>query len=788
MKMILKRSVIFFLLVIFIWIAQTLFLSQAAKTGFNGWDDWGMLTTYEAFNGDDPKSFPAIAKFFGSPYLWSQAYNIGPLKNIFGLHQEYFRLLEYLMKSLAALSAGYLVYRFTKNRLFTSLTILFFIIFSSTAGPLSHIIFIGAYLTLILICFSVIFYAQSNKNPSRIFLSSLFFFIAILACPSRAYLIVPVPLFIELFSFCRSFKIIKFLKRFFIFYFPLVVLQIIMFLNGDRPHTAFTPHLDFISRIQQITSGNLYTLSLPFQAISNLFIDVAFIQEGLKVIQLYIGLTNHLLVGFLAMNFILLILSLALGLVFRGRKFIGFAIFLISLTILMELVFYLFGIRSLHSGLIAYVSVVKGVEPFQQSLNPSIFQASLGAFYFVLGVMVGWEWWRSKNKILQVTFLAWLWSILSEFLLYLTTHWYDFLARSFERYVITCSLGVVIFMAGIFVLSIQASTKIKNIRLTPLLFILISTLILLIIWKNYKLLDNYYLTWNEFNGYSAYWQDIMYQKFLEKVGSDNLRGGMLLYIDFNQGSKDTSFNQGSFVYPARFRLFYDSNGKLIRDVCKAVSSEIDTLKNAYSLQHEQRGFLMDSICINSSSLSYVKIFYPLNNFYAYKMEDKEFYNIKADVLEKIMQNEPAVIYSVEDQLNKEVVKAKGIYPDSFFYLVKRIWEKLVSFILIFPEAEIRYEIYLLDERFSELDYVANNKIYPKMEESSKRFAFQAGILTEELIRQNNPQEKKNFVIKFNRNLELLLKLRDIFPANSAYWLLLQDDINTLQILINQLSN
>lgn len=608
--------------VFFIWIAQSLFVFQATKSGFNGWDDWGLVFAYDAFRASDLKNFPKLAEFIGTPYILSEIYNIGPLRDIFGFHQTTIKYIEILFKALAGLAAAFLVFKLTSNKLFAILTTFFFIVFPSTAGPLSHIIFIGAYLTIIFMCFSIL-------NSKKIYLSSLFFFLAILTCPSRAYLIIPVPLFIELAHLIKSFKPSKLVKRLFIFYFPLLLFQILLLLNGDRPQQAFVPHLEMLARFKQVTSGNLYTLSLPFQAVSTLFIDLNLLQ---KIIN------GQLITGFITINLILAALSFSLGLVIKGKRFISFTFKLLGLTVLLEAIFYLIANSSLHNGYITYINYTIG-DNYSQTLSPSIFQASLGGFYFILGIVLGWEWWKHQrdNKILKVIVFAWLWSVISEILLFLTTHWYTHLFQSFDRYIITCSIGAVIFSAGIFTLYIQGVVKIKSPNLKLLLFSLIGGFILLTVWENYQLLDRFYYNWNEEQGESSYWQDTMYLRFLNIFGKDNLSKSIFLYIDI--GNKETAFNQGSFVYPARFRLFYNGE-KLIRDDCKIVTDDIKVLKSSYKIQSGEKGFLAESICVNPNiSYEFRTVFYPLTSFYAYKMKGKEFIDIKSEILSQLAQTQ-----------------------------------------------------------------------------------------------------------------------------------------------------
>lgn len=624
--MIVKKSLFFylkiFLVILFVWVIQTLFLNQAARTGLNGWDDWGMLFYYDAYQGYDLRNFPTIARETGTPYIWTEIYNIGPLKQIFGLQQTSFKLLQLFFKSLAALSVGYLVFRFCKDKLFASFAVFFFIIFPSTAGVLSHIIFIGGYLTVVFICFAVLFYSQSSREPKKILLASLFFFLALLACPPRAYFILPVPFIVELVRLKRSHRLLSFFKRLAIFYLPLIFLQ-------SRPG-IFIPHLEMLARFKQVMSGNLYSLSFPFQAVSALFIDKSILNEVIKDP----GTPYPSLAGLIIVNLIIVVLSVVLGLVIKGKKSLSFILLVIFLTLILEGVFLFFGFLSANQGVITYINYSVG-STYSQTLSSSIYQASLGSFYFILGLFLSFEWWFKQrgNKVLLVISAAWLWSIVSEIILYLTNHWYTMVDQSYDRYIIVSSIGAVIFLAGIFSLYFQALTRLKNFNLKIGLFFLAVFFLILTSWKDFKLMDRFYLNWNEEQGGSSYWQETMYNRFINKIGSDNLNNSMLLYIDHNESN---AFNEGSFIYPARFRLLYKQDGKLIRGNCKAVVGDIKVLKNAYIIQNAVKGYLVDSICVDpAKTFAYRQAFYPLSNFFAYRIENKDFINIKEEVLDSL---------------------------------------------------------------------------------------------------------------------------------------------------------
>lgn len=126
----------------------------------------------------------------------------------------------------------------------------------------------------------------------------------------------------------------------------------------------------------------------------------------------------------------------------------------------------------------------------------------------------------------------------------------------------------------------------------------------------------------------------------------------------------------------------------------------------------------------------------------------------------------------------------NINPGSFYYSFKRLWEKGMEKMQFSTQSKINFYQSQLNTRLAELNYVVENKLLSEVQASSERFAYYAGILTGELVKDNIDKEK---VIKEFEQMQIFLdKLRDKYPANSSYWMLIQHDINTLKILSESL--
>jgi hypothetical protein len=124
-------------------------------------------------------------------------------------------------------------------------------------------------------------------------------------------------------------------------------------------------------------------------------------------------------------------------------------------------------------------------------------------------------------------------------------------------------------------------------------------------------------------------------------------------------------------------------------------------------------------------------------------------------------------------------------PSSPSYSFKRIKEKGLMIIKITSESKFKYSKLLLEKRLSELVSLIDVKEPSLITGSSQRFSYQAGILAD-LNSKLKSSQKNEIEIIFEEYKKILSELRDNYPANSAYWLLIQQNIDTLNILFDKM--
>ncbi len=141
-----------------------------------------------------------------------------------------------------------------------------------------------------------------------------------------------------------------------------------------------------------------------------------------------------------------------------------------------------------------------------------------------------------------------------------------------------------------------------------------------------------------------------------------------------------------------------------------------------------------------------------------------------------------IVINAQDNFS---LKNELINPGSFYYSFKRLWEKSLDKLQFSRQSKINFYNSQLQVRLAELNYVVENNLLGELQQSSERFAYTAGILTEELEKQK-VIEKEKFINDFKKYQGFLERLRDKYPANTSFWMLVQHDINSLNILSDRL--
>ena len=124
-------------------------------------------------------------------------------------------------------------------------------------------------------------------------------------------------------------------------------------------------------------------------------------------------------------------------------------------------------------------------------------------------------------------------------------------------------------------------------------------------------------------------------------------------------------------------------------------------------------------------------------------------------------------------------------PGDSKYRLKRLKERTIEFFKISSKSKSAYREVLLERRLSELVSLVENKNANEIANSTQRFAYQAGKLAEGSY-EDKSDRKKEIIVVFEKYKPVLGEMRDNFHSNSPFWLLSQQDIDTLDILSDRL--
>lgn len=135
------------------------------------------------------------------------------------------------------------------------------------------------------------------------------------------------------------------------------------------------------------------------------------------------------------------------------------------------------------------------------------------------------------------------------------------------------------------------------------------------------------------------------------------------------------------------------------------------------------------------------------------------------------------IFLTQSQLQEfDFKNYESINTNQIIYPFKTIWENLGYYLIL--NSKRNYLLNLYHKRFKELVYIINYDKTGFLPETVDRYNTFAGRMKNQS--QTINEDEKKFIIK---NLRLLEKLRDRYHSGSAYWVKIQEAVDTTKSLI-----
>lgn len=119
--------------------------------------------------------------------------------------------------------------------------------------------------------------------------------------------------------------------------------------------------------------------------------------------------------------------------------------------------------------------------------------------------------------------------------------------------------------------------------------------------------------------------------------------------------------------------------------------------------------------------------------------------------------------------------------DKVASLPEKVSEKIGLFLKFDKKAKAAYLRKLLDKRLAELVWAADENIN-MVEETTSRYSTYAGHYVNFINSKDVESEKEMVPAVFDKHKEVLAEKQKKFEYDSAWWLSIQHDINTLDIL------
>lgn len=614
----------FLVLIPIVILIQLTLLNIILQNGFTG-DDWLLLfdykTTSPGVNFLDKLSTVFHVKGI---YTTNQVFYIGILESLFRDNYQAYQITNIIFKILATLSLYPLISTVFKRRLLAFLTTILYAISYSSSGALQFVVKGSDYLAIFFMNIFLLSYYYSFITRRKLLLPtvSILLFLSFIFSPIRIYPLLSIVFLIEVFVWIKSRKLFGFrtlLARLMLLFIPFLVFL------GSSFHSA-GGYLNGPFVVYKFLSyGNYQLLLSPFAGLGYTFLPNDY--WGLFGQVNIDSFREYLLFLFKGPVIIYSLLTILLSLLITRKPS-----FFISAVILANILF----------GLICYFLITnlrEATGPNIKSFHPiSTYAIFFGFFVFSVAVSGLFVWLRKQRSntlllalfagpIFASVFLWGTWFIIGDNLTFKEgIHWY----------LIIPPMGSSLFIASLIVLCFD---RIKLVVNPYLKYILIVSLFLTI-------LPLYLISKKEINttfgnlldiGYRASDQEEMKSKLISQIREPIDGRNVLFYLDTSEDLQTPQLFYPTTLYLiAGFsEMMHFHNWEIINS-CLYLILDKTTLEKSIIVKDGVKGFNANSLCVeNYFEIGRREVFYRPDNFYAFKLKDKEVIDITQEVLERL---------------------------------------------------------------------------------------------------------------------------------------------------------
>lgn len=595
----------FALLTIIVVISQIIILKPHLKYGFSD-VDWGYLALYKMRDHFSPSQFIKYLKTPGTQggIYTQQIYYIGIQEDLFGLDFESFNKTTHFFKILATLSC-YPIFLIISGSVLVAFIATLLLAFSySGIGTMYTVISSSDYLAIFSMGIFITLYWYIVKNRVKswglLVLTLLLFMVTIFLSTKRLYQLPIFVIIIELFliKYQKTWQQKNIVIR------RLIVMMLPLFLIFITQPKIY---LDFVfsngsELVRRILIGNWNLILTPFIVLGSFVLPHNYAR--------YVGIPKmDSFVSFLEF-------------LFSGPIFIFVtSTVIIALTVFKKPLKYIFWVLSLISifSILLYILGTNFVD--HQISIESIAQALLGFYILIIAFVIFKYWTETKERLLIGLYAGPFLAIIFIFFTWIAAATSEVFSGT-HRYLTIPAIPMSLFIANLFVLIIyRLFTQLKN--FSHLKFFAISPLILLIlifININIKEIQDFFTSQLR-NGFGASDKQMMRNQLLNYLNNLNSDKPSLIYFDFTQDNENGYYYDNTLLGGLGTWILWYPRINFNEDLAPSVFwNNPQVLKSSISEKDGTKGFL------------YNKNFFKLEDFYAFKLNNKRVYNTKEELL------------------------------------------------------------------------------------------------------------------------------------------------------------
>lgn len=633
-----KNLWIFFLCSVLVFVTQFIILQPVLSYRlFNYTEDWPFIVLYRSLDFNFLDKLIYVWKTSGL-HTSAQIFHIGILSDFFGFNYSAYQIVNVALKAIGTISFFPLILILFKSRKLAFLATILFGISSATAGSFLWVVKGSEYIGIVLMnVFLITYYFVIIKNSKKLLLLSSFLFLAsyLMAPPRMFPLLLLVPL-VEIFWLLKTRKLNN--LKYSIFRGIVYILPVIL-ISLPAPVSSCCP---FTSRplvlLKDIINGNLHNLLDPFAGIGWTlltndyweFFDKLEMDTFKNLGSFLFFLKDPMLIFGILTLFLSLILSK------KPRKFF---LMIFGLNFITEILFFF--VAGYHFYISAELVSLDSPGHFLTTKYPAL----VGIYIFIVAFVSFLEWRKNRdNNLLKA---MWVGPIFSAIFLWPTWIIMGYLINdhsSVHWYFGIPAMGTTLFLAAILIQLYEKLKRRKLLRIFSSLVVLVITAIFyythgVAVAKQYLGINPEKITLQD--------QTALQGKLISKLGPHARIGDILVYLDIVEDTVNLRrtkqfYREALSVHHPGYHFGYwvhfrRSGNKGINNGCIEAITDQETLRVRFALKDGKKGFIHTGYCIDQSLEPYTKdtVFYGLDNFYAFRIENGEFIDIREEALQAV---------------------------------------------------------------------------------------------------------------------------------------------------------